>query len=350
MNLQKNYILLFIAFIIFIGLSAFLSISIFPKADLGIENLWDGISLLLVNVSAYLLFMLVFGFIKKSTLSFFYFKLIWIQEIFIILGFLGFGIGLVLMYAGMHEPPPPGVDPTAQLVSSLAIALITIIYGFCGATGFYLIQKYYEFKCYKDEAIKIVAPKEGFQFQSLIYFTIFVSILLFAIYIGSLGAGVELINIFTFEALIFVICINIIFIFLYDGNYLNLYKNIFWYNSESVSAIRYDLKFIRNMKKILSMVICLILIITPLVVLAALGLPNNIDVILLVIQNILIYYVIITLLILITNIIEAKEVGKLYLLIGEISLGNRFFVITYILPPAILLYIILLLTIYWTNI
>ena len=29
MNLQKNYILLFIAFIIFIGLSAFLSISIF---------------------------------------------------------------------------------------------------------------------------------------------------------------------------------------------------------------------------------------------------------------------------------------------------------------------------------
>ena len=103
------------------------------------------------------------------------------------------------------------------------------------------------------------------------------------------------------------------------------------------------------MKKILSMVICLILIITPLVVLAALGLPNNIDVILLVIQNILIYYVIITLLILITNIIEAKEVGKLYLLIGEISLGNRFFVITYILPPAILLYIILMLTIYWTT-
>ena len=96
------------------------------------------------------------------------------------------------------------------------------------------------------------------------------------------------------------------------------------------------------MKKILSMVICLILIITPLVVLAALGLPNNIDVILLVIENILIYYVIITLLILITNIIEAKEVGKLYLLIGEISFGNRFFVITYILPPAIILYIILL--------
>ena len=34
MNLQKNHILLFIAFIIFIGLSAFLSIPIFSKANL----------------------------------------------------------------------------------------------------------------------------------------------------------------------------------------------------------------------------------------------------------------------------------------------------------------------------
>ena len=103
------------------------------------------------------------------------------------------------------------------------------------------------------------------------------------------------------------------------------------------------------MKIILSIVICLFLIITPLVVLAALGFENNIDVIMLVIENILIYYVIVTLLILITNLIEAKEVGKLYLITGEISPGNRFFVITYILPPAILLYILLMLTIYWTT-
>ena len=142
MNLQKNYILLFIAFIIFIGLSAFLSISIFPKADLGIENLWDGTSLLLVNVSAYLLFMLVFGFIKKSTLDFFYFKLIWIQEIFIILGFLGLGVGFIFMVLSMLIPPLPGVDPTSKLVSSMAIALITVVYGFIGAVVYYLIQKY----------------------------------------------------------------------------------------------------------------------------------------------------------------------------------------------------------------
>ena len=349
MNLQKNHILLFIAFIIFIGLSAFLSIPIFSKANLFFGAYWDLISLYIVYVSAYLLFMVVFGFIKKSNTDFFYFKLIWIQEILIILGFIGFGIGLVFMYAGLRQPPLPGVDPTAQLVSSIAIALITIIYGFFGATGFYLIQKYYEFKGYKHEAVEIIIPKEGFQFQALIYFTIFVGILLFSSYFASLHAGIELKNVFTVEALIFVICINIIFIFLYDGNYLNLFKNIFWYNSESVSIIRYNLKFVRKMKIILSIVICLFLIITPLVVLAALGFENNIDVIMLVIENILIYYVIVTLLILMTDVIEAKEVGKLYLLTGEVSLGNRFFVFTYILPPAILLYIILMLTIYWAT-
>ena len=349
MNLQKNHILLIIAHIIFIGLLAFLTIPIFSKADLFFGSVWDSISLCLVNVSAYLLFMVVFGFIKKSNVDFFYFKLIWIQEILIILGFIGFGVGLVFMYEGMHQPPPPGVDPTAQLVASTAIALLTIIYGFFGATGFYLVQKYYEFKGYKHKAVEIVTPKEGFQFQALIYFIIFAGILLFASYLGSFSAGIELKNVFTFEALIFVIGINIIFIFLYDGNYLNLYKNIFWYNSESVSAIQYNLKFIRNMKIILSIVIGLILIITPLVVLASLGADNNLEVIVLVIENILIYYVIVTLLILMTDVIEAKEVGKLYLLTGEISLGNRFFVITYILPPAILLYIILMLTIYWAT-
>ena len=292
MNLQKNHILLFIAFIIFIVLSAFLSIPIFSKADLFFGSVWDSISLCLVNVSAYLLFMAVFGFIKKSNTDFFYFKLIWIQEILIILGFIGFGIGLVFMYAGLRQPPLPGVDPTAQLVSSIAIALLTIIYGFFGATGFYLVQKYYEFKGYKHKAVEIVIPKEGLQFQTLIYFTIFTGILLFSSYMASLDAGVELKNIFTFEALIFVIGINIIFIFLYDGNYLKLFKKIFWYNSESVSAIQYNLKFIRNMKIILSIVIGLILIITPLVVLASLGADNNLEVIVLVIENILIYYVV----------------------------------------------------------
>ena len=73
MNLQKNHILLFIAFIIFIVLSAFLSIPIFSKADLFFGSVWDSISLCLVNVSAYLLFMAVFGFIKKSYTDFFYF-------------------------------------------------------------------------------------------------------------------------------------------------------------------------------------------------------------------------------------------------------------------------------------
>ena len=97
------------------------------------------------------------------------------------------------------------------------------------------------------------------------------------------------------------------------------------------------------------MIMTLILIVTPLIILASLGLDDNHIAIALVIENILIYYVYVTLLIVIINVIEAKEVGKLYLINGEISSGNRFFVITYILPPAVFLYVTLMMTIYWTT-
>ena len=52
----------------------------------------------------------------------------------------------------------------------------------------------------------------------------------------------SLINIFTLDAIIFVICINIIFILLYKENYLKLLRNVFWYIPESEATILYNIK------------------------------------------------------------------------------------------------------------
>ena len=44
-------------------------------------------------------------------------------------GMIGTLFGLIFMLGGMAMPPPPGVDPTAALISNMAIALITTLYG-----------------------------------------------------------------------------------------------------------------------------------------------------------------------------------------------------------------------------
>ena len=46
-------------------------------------------------------------------------------------------IGLVFMLAGMAVPPPPGVDPAAALGASMAVALITTLYGALFANFFF---------------------------------------------------------------------------------------------------------------------------------------------------------------------------------------------------------------------
>ena len=353
MKLQKNYILLSFATLLFFGLMILLSILLFEKANIRPGAIWDAISFVIVNIGAYVLFMIAFGNVKKSNTDFFYYKLIWMQDMLVILGLLGIGFGFVFMVLGMLIPPPAGVDPTAKLIGSMAIALITVVYGFVGAMAFYLIQKYYEFKGNTNEKIEIVVPKEGIQFQSIIYFIIFLFIILSACYIGARDAGTEIKNIFTFDAFIVVSCLNIIFIFLYKGNFLKLLKNIFWFSYDTDNLIRYNIKFIRDIKKIASMIMALILIMTPIVLLASFSMPpqeNGHSVAsLIVFINILIYYIAIILKIIIINVIEAREVSKLYLVTGEISSSDRYYTITYILPPAILLYITLMLTVYWTT-
>ncbi len=53
-------------------------------------------------------------------------------------GMIGTLFGLIFMLAGMALPPPPGADPTATLISNMAIALITTLYGALFAFFFFL--------------------------------------------------------------------------------------------------------------------------------------------------------------------------------------------------------------------
>ena len=53
-------------------------------------------------------------------------------------GMIGTLFGLIFMLAGMALPPPPGTDPTASLISNMAIALITTLYGALFAFFFFL--------------------------------------------------------------------------------------------------------------------------------------------------------------------------------------------------------------------
>ena len=53
-------------------------------------------------------------------------------------GMIGTLFGLIFMLAGMSMPPAPGVDPMMSLISNMAIALITTLYGALFAFFFFL--------------------------------------------------------------------------------------------------------------------------------------------------------------------------------------------------------------------
>ena len=99
----------------------------------GIGSLWDAISLLIVIIPAYFLAAAAtnsytFFNNKKSVLLF--------GELAWGFGLIGTFIGFIFMCAGMTLPPPPGVDPIAILISNIAIAIITILYGLLVKYGF----------------------------------------------------------------------------------------------------------------------------------------------------------------------------------------------------------------------
>jgi len=85
MNLQKNYMLLLFGTIVFGVVLILISIPLFSSINLRASAMNDMISFLFVNIAACFLFMTAFGFIKKGDVNLFYYKLIWMQDILIIL-------------------------------------------------------------------------------------------------------------------------------------------------------------------------------------------------------------------------------------------------------------------------
>ena len=87
---------------------------------------WDSVSFLIVVLAAFFLVATASG-----TLSFYkddkYLEM-W-GDLGLKMGYIGTVIGFVLILAGMTYPPEVGVDPMAQLGGSLAIAILTLLYG-----------------------------------------------------------------------------------------------------------------------------------------------------------------------------------------------------------------------------
>ena len=319
-------------------------ISIFTD-HVGLGPIWDAISFALVYVVAILLFLTIFNNTAKCSKNFFIYKLIWLQDMFILSGVLGTFLGFIFIFAGMAGDGVIGVDdPSTALISNFAIAIITILYGVVGATTIYLIQKYYELKNDNMENIEIEKPKEGFLFSSALYFSIFLMIIMISAFIGSANTG-GVITLFKHKN-IYLISFIIILILFYNGNsFLNLMKNIFCYYPDSEFNIDYNLKFIRNMKKIVAMFIIISLMCAPIVMLVALCcIPpemNNVGwnhIPFIGIQNGGVIFLWSLFIIIILSVIEGREVSKLYFETGRINAGDRYYSLKYILSSAFLLF------------
>ena len=112
---------------ILIALASFVGACMIGSKDTGgIGSMWDAISLAIVVIPSYFL-------VVASTNSYTFYKdkssLLLFGDLAFGFGLIGTIVGFIFMLAGMALPPPPGVDPTAILISNLAISIITVLYG-----------------------------------------------------------------------------------------------------------------------------------------------------------------------------------------------------------------------------
>ena len=110
-----------------IALAAFVGACMLGSANTGgMGSLWDAISLAIVLIPSYFL-------VAASTNSYTFYKdkssLLLFGNLALGFGFIGTLLGLIFGLAGMAMPPVAGVDPMAMVISNIAIALITVLYG-----------------------------------------------------------------------------------------------------------------------------------------------------------------------------------------------------------------------------
>jgi flagellar motor component MotA len=110
-----------------IALAALIGACIIGSGNIGgMGSLWDAISLAIVVIPSYFL-------VAASTNSYTFYKdkssLLLFGNLALGFGFIGTLLGLIFGLAGMAMPPVAGVDPMAMVISNIAIALITVLYG-----------------------------------------------------------------------------------------------------------------------------------------------------------------------------------------------------------------------------
>jgi len=341
MKKQKTFLL----FLFFSLSSAPFFIGIFNDSPGGISAMWDLPSIIISCLVAFLLYLMAFSGTSECNKDLYIYKLTWLQEIFLISGITGTAIGFYFGLNSMDSVIIPEVDPTASLVSSMAVAMLTMIYGFIGALAIYLVQKYHELKNADLDSVEVIKPKEGFLLYSLLCLIIIIVLRVLTLILMGSYAGDEFSDLYTGESLIYIITLSLIFILFYKGNsIINLIKNIFWYIPDTEKNINYNLNFIRNMKTIAAIFVCVSLLAAPLVILVSWALPpenNNLgwnSLPFIGIKNGAQQLMYILNIILLLNVIEGREVAKLYFETGKINTGDRFYSIKYILAPAFLLF------------
>ena len=220
--------------------------------------------------------------------------------------------------------------------------MITIIYGFMGALSVYLIQKFNEMKHIKLENHEASKPKEGFYFSSLFYFILNFILIVFTIKLCIDYSGGNKVLVSMNQG-VFGIAILILLIIFYRGNSLvSLINNLFCYLPDTKENIKYNLNYIRSVKKILAMFICVSLLCAPVVMLASLALPppDTVNLFGIPFDSLInggFQFMWTIIIIILLNIMEGREVSKLYYETGEISAGDRFYSLKYILAPTFLI-------------
>ena len=112
---------------IVIALAAFIGACMIGSENSGgMGTMWDVISLAIIVIPSYFL-------VAASTNSYTFYKdkssLLLFGNLALGFGFIGTLLGLIFGLAGMAMPPVAGVDPMAMVISNIAIALITVLYG-----------------------------------------------------------------------------------------------------------------------------------------------------------------------------------------------------------------------------
>ena len=351
MNLHKNRIFIISGILIFFLLSIIFTLGMFKNTQITVFAMWDSISLLIV-FSSINLFYIAFINIGNPSKQFSLYKIIWLQEMVVILGVFGAILGLLFMFFAIVNLQNPSVDIAAKLGGSLAVSIITIVYALLGAFSFYLLEKYIYLNKNNTITPKIKEPLGGFKLSSLINISVFGFIFGMCYFLASSSSGVSIKDSIVYINKIFIIVIILIFILFYKGDsFFNLFKSLFCYFTDDEKNIRYNIIYIQNIKKVLGVLFSITLIIVPILLWGgmSMGAGELIDspienyesniLPFISIRNTIYYSYWSCIAIILLSLLEGSQVNKLYIQTGETINFDRYYALKFLLAPMFLLYL-----------